>query len=1143
MLCRGYVSRMRSVNVVKCWPFDETDEDVVKSLLPPITLKKFTWWFDVLELSRSESITSLQNSKKKKKVQEKGESSLRRQEYMEESDLDAEEFIGVAAKLKPSRGKVKPRAPKKRSIKELFAVAPPVDIVSSEEEDEEDFLDSKEIKWGLKGKRNEKKKNNKEIFLSKLKKTKKINKFKKKSNKAMDLPVANKEICFKLHLQSLGVVNELDIDICDAVPFHKGKPKVKHLDAKKKTMTCKSPKLTAENEKLEFPMRGILKNCHKASPLLQSRNCILHESIQANPCGTQLANKHVTFSEKDDILGCQEVQKFRGSDSDTVASSLLEDHVGERGNNLTVIEMSRSEDISGGTENGHDALSVSKNALSVSKKQLTIACREFDTSNFVKKHSHERLFGISVNSCQNALQDSNLHLFERGHGEISHDPLHASPPSVICRHPERHNKNQNLEVIRNSSSSYNNCERLIEHLGNPRPRFPPTCFGDYPKAYNEPSAPYLYKWEKRSNMMPQFHPQSAIENCSGHAFEYQSFPHLSPKELLSTLCSIPEVNQKRMGGDFVGLPLNSHGELIKLNSSGKGEFQQRIKPSISASSSISLALNNNLISNRLANLSECRSWECRTCRGNQSNQFPIKGYKKENPFVVMPSRLGIGECKRNGKTDVDFNLIKRNDHSFSTVELNLHPEIESYHGYQEDYQKCRNHDRVLPHLVQSKMRLMGKEFLVGGNELWKDKQIIAEHHSAGTAVDNLTIYSQNEPSFGKFRETLACSLETDINHISESMLRTKISDSRFPISHFTKQSPDMHQNDSVASKINPVPGLYTCLSPGKSSTVDNMRSIVQDPIPHEYESKTNISEFPMPRSAFQGLPHAPRSVIRFPFMHPDLEGHAQSSWYRRSSKNVSPLLFDERETLLSYGPSYSNLGSRCGPSTMLGTNCCTDPGASLTHEAFCLHNSFTSGSAFQNSIAPAQLTKRESCYSGVMPNSVLQKGRGSRIKFKERVGSRRIMRGPSHGERARKRASAVLVDSFQPMKVPKLGSQEASNISMKQSMTCFNFEGDAKNIGQPFQPDFAKNKAKNMACGEHKNYKDEYTILSGKDSFSGTARSGPVKLTAGAKHILKACQKMDQSSSKSTHSTVPFAATTTGVRLLESEKSAQIYKF
>ncbi|CAA2982962.1 Hypothetical predicted protein [Olea europaea subsp. europaea] len=1118
---REYTSRMRSVNAVNCWPFDESDEDVVKSLLPPIIVKKFTWWFDVLKLSRSESIKKVEYSKKKQKnFQEKGESPRRYQEYIEESDLDAEEFIGEAAKLKALRGKMKPRVPKKRSIKELFTVAPPVDRVSTEEEDDDDdFCDSKEIKWGLKGKRNEKKK---KIYLSKLKKPKKnINKFKKKSNNEMDLSVADK-----------GVFKELDFDISDAVPIHKGKPKGKHLDAKKKALiACNSSNVTAENEKSEFPVRGSLKKYTKVFSLRQPRNGILHESIQANPHGTQQVNKHFTFSDKDDILGCQVLKKIRGSDSDKVVSSLLDDHAGEIGNNSTVVKTSGSEDVSGGTESG-------RGAQSALKKQLSIACHEFDTSNFVKKDNHERLFDTSVYSYQSSLQGMNLHLFERDHGEAFHDPLRAYPPFFYI-YPEGHSENPSIKVMRNTSSAYNNHGRLIEHLGDPGPRFPPLCIEDYPKAYNEPSTPYLYKLEKKSNMMPRFPTQSTIQNHSVHTFEHQSFPHLSPKELLPTLCALPEVNQKRMDGNFISLPLNSHGELIKLNLSGKGEFQQTIKPSFNAASSINLAQNSDFNPNGMGNHSEYRGWECRTSLRDQSNQFPVKGYMKENPFVVMQSRLGITECLHDGKTNIDLNLIKRNDHFFNTVERYLHPEIESYHGCQEDYQKSRNRECVLPHFVQSKMRLMGKEFVVSGKELWKDKQIVAEHHSGGTATDNFTIYSQNEPSLGKFKETLACLSETEINHRSESMLPTS--------PHFALQSTDMHQNDCVASKTNPVPRLYTCLSPGNFSAFHNMRSIVQDPITHGYDTKTVSSEFPMPRPAFQGLPHAPRSVIRFPFIHPDLEGHVQSSWSQHSPKNVSPLLSDvaKRETLLSFGQSFSNLGSSCGPHTMPGTNFWTDARVSLMHEASCFHNSFTSGSAFHNSIAPAPLTQRApmSYYSGIAPNSVLQKRHGSQLKFKEPISSRMRIRGRSHGKKARKRASAASDDSFKPLKMPKLGIQEAPSFSVTKSMTCVNFEGEAGNIGLPFQSDFAKKKEKIVARGEYENDKDEQTILIGKHPLSGTARSGPVKLTAGAKHILKACQKMDQHGYKSAHATIPFAATTTGFRLLESEKSAQIFRF
>ncbi|KAL0286272.1 UNVERIFIED_CONTAM: hypothetical protein Sangu_2739800 [Sesamum angustifolium] len=166
---RGYASRMRSVNVLKCWPFDETtSEETVKSLLPPIAVKKFTWWLDELEYMQLESAETVKSSKKqKKKMLERGETSLGNEDGdVEESDTDVEEVMDVV-KVKSLRGKSK--APKKRSIMEIFAVAPPVERVSSEEEEEEEEEESieedgfsnsnnschEDINWGLKGKKRE----------------------------------------------------------------------------------------------------------------------------------------------------------------------------------------------------------------------------------------------------------------------------------------------------------------------------------------------------------------------------------------------------------------------------------------------------------------------------------------------------------------------------------------------------------------------------------------------------------------------------------------------------------------------------------------------------------------------------------------------------------------------------------------------------------------------------------------------------------------------------------------------------------------------------------------------------------------------------------------------------------------------------
>lgn len=116
--------------MVKCWPFDETcSEETVKSLLPPIVVKRFTWWLHELEQTAEE----LQISEiKSRKVSEKGETSSRNAG----ADLeDAEEGV-KASKLKSFKGKM--RATKKRSIVEIFAVTPPVMGEEGEEEEEDD---------------------------------------------------------------------------------------------------------------------------------------------------------------------------------------------------------------------------------------------------------------------------------------------------------------------------------------------------------------------------------------------------------------------------------------------------------------------------------------------------------------------------------------------------------------------------------------------------------------------------------------------------------------------------------------------------------------------------------------------------------------------------------------------------------------------------------------------------------------------------------------------------------------------------------------------------------------------------------------------------------------------------------------------
>lgn len=117
---------MRSVDFGKCWPFhgdgDGTREGEMRRSLPPISFRKFRWWFDELEAERS--------------VGEKLDGTAE-ELHLERARAPAEEGRQMRTPVK-----AKQRAPKKRSIVELFAVSPQIEAV----EDETDGGDEEEGK-------------------------------------------------------------------------------------------------------------------------------------------------------------------------------------------------------------------------------------------------------------------------------------------------------------------------------------------------------------------------------------------------------------------------------------------------------------------------------------------------------------------------------------------------------------------------------------------------------------------------------------------------------------------------------------------------------------------------------------------------------------------------------------------------------------------------------------------------------------------------------------------------------------------------------------------------------------------------------------------------------------------------------------
>lgn len=171
---REYASKMRSENVAQSWPFaGDIDKKQIGSLLPPITVTKFRWWLHELDAARSCHVSSFDAA-----IQ--ADVDVPAAEVLEVPPLGCSLSGGLktpsiastllahagnclsSEKMK-HRAKSKSKAPKRRSIVEIIAVAPQIDIAGKK-------LNSSRIRrasssrnsnlTGTKNKRNNKEKKN-----------------------------------------------------------------------------------------------------------------------------------------------------------------------------------------------------------------------------------------------------------------------------------------------------------------------------------------------------------------------------------------------------------------------------------------------------------------------------------------------------------------------------------------------------------------------------------------------------------------------------------------------------------------------------------------------------------------------------------------------------------------------------------------------------------------------------------------------------------------------------------------------------------------------------------------------------------------------------------------------------------------------
>ncbi|KAL3333132.1 hypothetical protein AABB24_033282 [Solanum stoloniferum] len=1123
---REYTAKMRSVDVVKCWPFDEsTKEDHVRAMLPPITVKKFSWWLYVLESEDSDDVVPVRRN-------------------------------GTGRKVKCVKGKT--RVQKKRSIVDIFAVAPQVERTDGDDDYYDDEEDEDEDEGGddncavvNEGKKEFSDRNvnairirkskrriamkKKKTIASKLKEVKKTMKkdrrFKQRNvnSRCLGLLIRKKERFDKLTVPNSFSQpscsqhrKKCEKDMEDISPTYGKKPQRKHLVSEKKPKGLTDSKFSADDQKMMNSVCSNLKKRTKQFPVETSSGGILSGPNEANFCSNQQGDRHVV---SDDATERGEVL------------SLVE----EKGTNKHILRTTESEHTVQPGSPKRSAVKSTADAPGLLRHNIGTKDNSSECSNVFNQ--------VSEGS-------DNLKLFGRGSGVASHSSQYFCNPGSLHVSQQMYNHQKNDQIVGSLINACGASERSHDKLRGSPPEVAGVCSVHSVKAYPQHSSAY-----ENVNRKPISLPETIVGNCSGHFIQYQPLPQICHQELMCKICSFPEWKQREsMHGekgiekDYVRLPLNSQGELIDLNSNSKGKLTQLPSSRRIAGSSGGLAVSN-VSHSYMDNISDARGWDKRAPSTDQLKRSSADDSMEWSPTFPVPSRLGIYEYD-TGRTNVELDPLKQNKESITPFELdcsvsNLSNHRSKHNDQAKQLETSRskqygNSDDVSLVVTPSKMRLMGKEFTVDRRDfhapldkrIWTDKQIIAEKFSAETYnyssvvtnhdQQNLTVH----PVLGTLKGMVACSPSIQIN---QSIPRPQVCPP-----HFSRQIDSVQQNCLGGIKQSPF-SLY------------NQKPNFEEPFPGGYKSFTISPYGPVPTLLHHYSSQSGDSssldlnnsscAINFPYLRPDSGSNFRPSSSQFSTEST-PWFSDakQKKLLMDFHELYSTSDRKnyyC--SSIAGDSRQIDPSVYLASERFC---SFTQRPqhALENPVSPPSLAN----YSP-MPlqiGSRVNTGTYKRHGDVTKITSTPCLRDLGDSRKSKKRPLSTSDNRTNVAEIPNFWFREDPYVVSAPLKSYSNFEGQYS-CRKGIESGSVKGMSNSIESGQSGttearlgSFKDEATL-----KFECTLGSGPIKLTAGAKHVLKPCLYNDQTNFSPAHSTIQFDASAAGSTTQETEQSTKIYKF
>ncbi|XP_030481923.2 uncharacterized protein LOC115698858 isoform X1 [Cannabis sativa] len=1264
---REYTAKMRSVDVAKCWPFSEKavatkTSEQVEALLPPITVAKFKWWSH--ELRRLRSTRRLEDEKSSDEKLEmvcpvcrvftsatvnavnahideclSGNYSFQPPPPSTTTTKEARRQIVRNNNCKALKPKSKP--PKKRSITEIFAVAPQIETIESSEmsdkegdEVEDEDLEREEVVADddsqvissvskssssiiscsstgplMKAKNKKKKKNNAMKKISKennnnnkkkkkkrvlliekesgmasslvLKKLKEKKKFKKvlKKMKNVDLSNSfatnNKGNVQKFKLQNHVIAKRLkrkfstDISNSDSVWGNKTSPKC--LATLEKQKCFDPPKLIARNQEPALPIRSILKNHTTCEPKSTTVDEDFQCGSEANPCGILQSERHVRFSDKEDILGpkskevCSSEQNDRNSLSDALAAS--SEDVQSSDNKSAAVEIERSDvDSTFGTDFGSEVRSIfgGKQLVDIhhadlpSSPRLPVTIR--DKMNLFPEKS-----SLPLSQC--AFYGTNLHMVGQDFENKNLKHGFSGTPGLFSPLEGSHGSTQ---ATGNVSRIFNSCGRSNYHFPDPTHKVAEIMPMIETRPFSEPSSSFTAN-ENLSRRL-QFQSQPAVENARCHTLCYQQLCRRRPMDLVGGFCSFPEWNHRAVTSrertreeDFFGLPLNSQGELIQSNSRGKGLYNQLRETNFAGPSS-SFSASHNLTQPRITadylSVTNKHSVE-RDLPNDRVNLFLTQNYVKENSSLQVPAtRLGVSYWESSGKADIqqlDFGRVS--NHSFRPLDADLKLMGTSFLGSRhydhlqnqiinERIQQKESSGKTAQNTSQPTMRLMGKDVAIGrsstemqvkddSNKVWTDKEIIVEHCPSVAGLDCSSLkrnFQEWIPQ--KCKENVGRSLDLHSEKSTQTNLPMKATESSsYP--YLDREKSSLISSDSLATDRSPSATSLPFSRLPHSSSVFNREPNLQDFFISGTESRL-VSQHPVlstPQNSWQymdwrpaelnhhqTLPHFTKPGFEFPFLNPDSRVDVQSSWFQ-NSKSLPSWLLPARQhgnTSMIASQLIPNAISKQHQHISSRTSFLNTPSVYHSGEACSFScnpggdSHFQVRSSFDSADAVA-LPSTVPVIPGLKPTSVIDAGYRNRLKIKERLKPKALgVKDLYPYKKTNKRLHTKLHDLVKSKEI--LNSKKQANSSVMAR--CL------ENSNNERQSDMVEE-----FLHSNRYYSSEFCSsgikISANDcpSADGSGRPGPMKLSAGAKHILKPNQNVDpENFTPVVHSTIPFTA-------------------